>query len=85
MADKDMRKRGEAAFALVCTGMLQGTLLELEYGLETARVTMAPMMYVCHVQNNLILCKGCLYKLIQTAAVRCKTRIETITEYSVKL
>jgi hypothetical protein len=34
-----MRKRVEAAIVLVYTGMLQGTLLELEYGLETARVT----------------------------------------------
>jgi len=40
MADnKDVKKRTEAATALVYTDMLQGTLLELEYALETARVT----------------------------------------------
>lgn len=40
MADnKDVKKRTEAAISLVYTDVLQGTLLELEYGLETARVT----------------------------------------------
>jgi hypothetical protein len=34
-----VKKRTEAAIALVYTDMMQGTLLELEYGLETARVT----------------------------------------------
>lgn len=40
MADnKDVKKRVEAAIALVHTDMLQGTMLELECGLDTERVT----------------------------------------------
>jgi hypothetical protein len=37
--NKDVKKRTEAAIALVYTDVLQGALLDLEYGLETARVT----------------------------------------------
>jgi len=37
--NKEVMKRIEAAVALVYTGMLQGTLLELEYCLDTAGVT----------------------------------------------
>jgi len=37
--NKDVKNRVEAAIALVYTDMLQSTMLELEYGLDTERVT----------------------------------------------
>jgi len=37
--NKALKKRFEAAIAIVYTDMLQGTLLELEYCLDTAGVT----------------------------------------------
>jgi hypothetical protein len=37
--NKDVKKRIETAILLVYTDMLQGTLLELGYGLNTASVT----------------------------------------------
>jgi len=37
--NKDVKKRVEAAIASLYTDMLQGTVLELEYGLDTESVT----------------------------------------------